>query len=199
MFLLIGGGQIREHSTLAIIALAILLSFTGTAVAVDTIVASGDTLVVNLSNPFTLDPGDNLVIEDGGTLLIENDGTITNSGTVFNYGNLDIDGDLQNFGIIVFNDGNITIHQTGELNNNAQLSNYGTIINHGIFINNAIIVNEGVIDLYYDGTHSGMDSVGPTPVNIIPDPNQEIPEFPSLLIPVAAIIGLAIVFQRRKN
>ena len=88
---------------------------------------------------------------------------------------------------------------TGELDNSAYLANYGNITNHGIFSNHNTIQNYGTINLYYDGTHSGMENVAPIPVNIIADPKQEIPEFPSVAIPIAAIVGLAFIFQRRKN
>ncbi|MHC1576048.1 MAG: PEF-CTERM sorting domain-containing protein, partial [Methanosarcinaceae archaeon] len=30
-------------------------------------------------------------------------------------------------------------------------------------------------------------------------PNQEIPEFPTVALPIAAILGLAFFFQRRRN
>jgi hypothetical protein len=140
-----------------------------------------------------------ITVENGGSILIENGGTLTNLGTIYNSENIGINGFLQNSGIIVFNNGNITINQTGELDNSAYLSNYGNITNHGIFSNHNTIENYGSINLYYDGTHSGMENVVPVPVNIITDPNQEIPEFPTIAIPVIAIIGLALIFQRRKN
>jgi hypothetical protein len=211
--------QMKTHATTYILAVAVLVFFAGTATATDTTVSSGDTLVVNSSSPITVGAPDSLAIngmllienngiltnigtitvENGGSILIENGGTLTNLGTIYNSENIGINGFLQNSGIIVFNNGNITINQTGELDNSAYLSNYGNITNHGIFSNHNTIENYGSINLYYDGTHSGMENVAPVPVNIITDPNQEIPEFPTIAIPVTAIIGLALIFQRRKN
>ncbi|MGB3907848.1 MAG: PEF-CTERM sorting domain-containing protein [Methanomethylovorans sp.] len=37
------------------------------------------------------------------------------------------------------------------------------------------------------------------PVTPDPDPTPEIPEFPTIALPMAAILGLAFVFMRRKN
>nr|WP_321496747.1 PEF-CTERM sorting domain-containing protein [uncultured Methanolobus sp.] len=202
-----------------ILAVSAMMLFAGTAVAVDTTVSSGDTLVVNITNPVILGVTDTLIIdgtvlienmglltnlgtitvENEGAIVIENGGTFANYGTVYNSENIEISGFLQNSGVIVFNNGNISILQTGELDNSAYLANYGNITNHGIFSNHNTIQNYGTINLYYDGTHSGMENVAPIPVNIIADPKQEIPEFPSVAIPIAAIVGLAFIFQRRKN
>ncbi|WP_367344172.1 PEF-CTERM sorting domain-containing protein [Methanomethylovorans sp.] len=41
-------------------------------------------------------------------------------------------------------------------------------------------------------------SIAPMVV-VVPDPTPEIPEFPTIALPMAAILGLAFVFMRRKN
>nr|WP_321497135.1 PEF-CTERM sorting domain-containing protein [uncultured Methanolobus sp.] len=53
------------------------------------------------------------------------------------------------------------------------------------------------IDTDRDGVPDGCDSCPEDPTNTCQ--NNGIPEFPTIAIPIAAIVGLAFIFQHRRN
>jgi PKD repeat protein len=121
---------------IAIIVMTVLLAFTGTAVADDQIIGSGETYTIADGETYLIQSY-GLTIEDGGILVIEsgaqlvNRYSLRNYGTINNYGDIDFGVDNHNYGVIN-NYGNITIW--------SNFYNYDYIYNYGNIFNNAGIV-----------------------------------------------------------
>ncbi len=120
-----------------------------------------------------------------GVITFENYGTLINNGRIKDYGGGPII--FENYGTLTNNDA-ITVERMmfynyGELINNGDFGSEGfNAISSLITYKDSILVNNGMIR-----------------ADIITEPTQNIPEFPTIAIPLAAIIGVAFMFQRRKR
>jgi hypothetical protein len=106
-----------------------------------------DNGVPGLDNAATIPAG--FTVFNNGNIDI--DGTITNSGTIVNFGNIDNDGNIFNeYSGILSNEGTLnnegTINNEGTLNNFETIGNMGTIENDGNFYNAGNIYNVGTIN-----------------------------------------------------
>ncbi|WP_094226926.1 PEF-CTERM sorting domain-containing protein [Methanolobus psychrotolerans] len=153
-------------------------------------------------------------INNSGSFGVSDFAILNNYGTVYNTGTLGFIGSVYNHGLIeTFGQMNILplYHfenmETGIINNNGLISlakritNNGIINNYGDFMGFETVYNNGAI-ICYPGSTFGGD----TELRIIVEgnpvqwANQEnnIPEFPTIALPMIAIIGLALFFKRRK-
>lgn len=154
-------------------------------------------------------------------------GTITNYGTIVNHGEIwgtmgagisnHIGGTIDNYGTIEFSDSS-NIENCANINNKAG----GTIciINDGVFgyirnevsgtINNAGTIFlaaaiQNAVTIYNYGTICNactgiINNQGTIEGNsIIQEECTQIPEFPTTVLPIAGVIGLMFLFQRRKG
>ncbi|NPE30858.1 PEF-CTERM sorting domain-containing protein [Methanococcoides sp. SA1] len=60
-------------------------------------------------------------------------------------------------------------------------------------------IDEGVDKIRADGYGEGYETWPSNVVTKTWTPQQEIPEFPTIALPIIAVIGLAFFFQRRRN
>lgn len=78
-----GGTNMRKHIVL-LLFVATLLAFTSTAKATDIKVGLGKSYTV--SSDLIINPGESLIVESAGTLVIEPSVTLTNNGFIDNNG-----------------------------------------------------------------------------------------------------------------
>ncbi len=119
---------------------------------------SESTLICTITGWASIDPGVQLLIESGSTLLLDggaavldNMGILTNRGTLNNWGtiNNDLGGAFLNGGTL--NNWAGLIENWGTLDNwgSATIRNLGAIVNRGTLDNTGEIVNRGTLENYH--------------------------------------------------
>jgi hypothetical protein len=117
---------------------------------------------------------------------------------------------LNNNGTVINN--NYLCSVPGTINNGGILNNYGSILSDGTIINheNATFYNYGLISncgwfynsgtLYLDPSGKMVDGViQGNPGIVTGSRNSEIPEFPTIALPIVALLGLAFMFGHKKE
>ena len=128
---------------------------------------------------------------------IENTGYIPSSGNIINYELIENQGQLSNLGYYnLVNYG--VINNTGQIYNSfSDMINYGTINNCGEINNHGVFSNDGTVYGHTGSSFSG--EISGNQIQWIDNPSYEVPEFPTIALPMIAILGLAFIFRRRKD
>jgi hypothetical protein len=143
--------------------------------------AMGEFYHIDLHNHGTIDNHGTISLR-GGWLFNFNRGLIRNYGTIDNYGAILNHGTIDNYGLIRNLDATYS-----DIYNDGTINNYGTIDNGGTIDNDGTITNFG-----------GEITGNPVEGNPVVD-SDYIPEFPTIALPVASILGLLFLFNYRKR
>lgn len=136
-----------------------------------------------------------------GNMDFSNRGTIINNGQLEftswdnNYGTIENYGELYYIGSVSGNMGIINNYNYLKVNAEMTNGNVGIINNYGTFENIWKIENKGVINNYQNAifTNDVHGQILGNPVNYL----NSIPEFPTLALPMIAVLGLALLFRKR--
>lgn len=188
--------DIEVGSLESLVIMAPLTIASGTTITNNGVIMTTGSGSINIDNGCSI--VNNKQISNMG-IRITNDGSILNNlvGTITNSRDIINNGIIDNYGLIA------NVYTAGDIKNYGTMNNYGTIDNFltihndlGGTINNLC---SGIINnLIPQGTNIPGVILGGYTDNT-GDCTNAIPEFPTVALPIIAVMGLMFMFQRRKG